>query len=327
MDPFARTTTAPHGRGGMRIGLGLPHLGHFADPDAARTVAAAAEAGGFASLWAMDRLLSPVAPRTLAYPGRPDGALPAVQQHVLDPLVVLTLAAAVTDRIRLGTDVLVAPWYPPVLLARSLAGLDQVSRGRLTVGLGLGWSVDEFEAAGAPMGQRGRRLEEVLDVLDALWRPGTAEVETTRERVAASIVGVKPVQAPGPPLLLAAHNPAGYERIGRRADGWIPFGLSFTDIQAGWATITEAAVANGRDPDLLELVVRADPTFTDRPLGPDRPAFTGARTQVIDDIQRARDLGVTELILDLQASTCTVDELLTTALELTAHVSGLAAAA
>lgn len=310
----------------MKIGLGIPHLGHFADPDAARTVAQAAEAAGFSSLWAMDRLLSPVAPRTLAYPGRADGALPAIQQRVLDPIVTLTLAAAVTERIRVGTDVLVAPWYPPVLLARSLAALDQVSHGRLTVGLGLGWSVDEFDAAGAPIAHRGRRLEEILDVLSAMWAPGLAAIDTSREHVAASVVGTKPVQTPRPPLLLAAFNPAGLDRIARRGDGWLPFGIPLGDIATGWATIRTSAERYGRDPDALQLVVRADPTFSDERLTHDRPAFTGSHAEIVDDIRHVEDLGATEVILDLQAATDSADHLIDIALKLAAH-SALAVAA
>lgn len=314
----------------MKIGLGIPQLGRFADPDATRAVAVAADAAGFASLWAMDRLLVPVAPRTLGYPGSADGSLPPDQQRVLDPLVTLTLAAAVTERIRIGTDVLVAHWYPPVLLARSLAALDQVSRGRLTVGLGLGWSVDEFEAVGASMEQRGRRLEEILDVISTLWSTDTTSIETSietsRERVAASIVGVKPVQTPRPPILLAAFNPAGLDRIARRADGWLPFGLPLDTIGTTWGTVLHAAEGYGRDPDGLRLVIRADPSFTDIALGSDRLPFTGTRRQVIDDVQRARDLGTAELILDLQTSSGNTDELIDTALELAARQRTLIAA-
>src|SRR5690348_5693220 len=122
----------------MRYGIGLPQVGHLADPDAVRAVAIAAEAAGLSSLWAMDRLLAPLDPRT-PYPATPDGVLPIEQHTVLDPLGLLTLAASVTTRVRLGTSVLVAPWYAPALLARSLTTLDLISRGRLTVGLGLGW--------------------------------------------------------------------------------------------------------------------------------------------------------------------------------------------
>lgn len=309
----------------MKIGLGIPHLGRFADPDAARAVAVAADSAHFSSLWAMDRLLSPVAPRTMGYPGHADGSLPQAQQHVLDPLVTLTLAAAVTHRIRLGTDVLVAPWYPPVLLARTLAALDQVSRGRLTVGLGLGWSVDEFEAVGVPMERLGNRLEEVLDVLTALWSPGPSSIVTSRERIASSIMGVKPAQTP-PPIVLAAFNPAGLDRVARRADGWLPFGLGPDEIEPMWSIIQNSAERYGRDSDRLQLIVRADPAFTDHKLSGERPPFTGTRTQIVDDINRVRDLGATELILDLQTCSRTVDELLDTAFDLSERSLTLVAA-
>lgn len=302
----------------MEIGLGLPHLGHFADPAATRAAAIAAEDAGFASLWAMDRLLSPVAPRSLGYPGRADGVLPHVQERVLDPLVTLTLAAAVTDRVRLGTDVLVAPWYPPALLARSLAAIDQVSRGRLTVGLGLGWSIDEFEAVGAPIAGRGSRLEEVLDVLAALWAPGPTSISTAHETITGSVMGLKPVQRAGPPILLATFSPTGLDRIARRADGWLPFGLGLDELAETWGSLRIAARRHGRDPDELQLVVRADPTLTEVRLGSDRPSFTGSRDQVADDIDRARQIGATELILDLQTTACEVDQLIATALDLTA---------
>ena len=175
----------------MDVGLGLPHLGSLADPDAIRTVAVAAEQAGLTSVWAMDRLLRPVSRGTLGYPGRSDGSLPTAQDVVLDPLVALTVAATVTERVRLGTDVLVAPWYPPVLLARSLAAIDQVSGGRLLVGLGLGLVVDEFDAVGAPIAGRGRRLEEVLDVLRAVWADEVVDVTTTHERIAPSVDGTE----------------------------------------------------------------------------------------------------------------------------------------
>jgi probable F420-dependent oxidoreductase len=300
----------------MKFGIGLPHLGHLADPDAIRTVATTAEQAGMSSVWAMDRLLRPVTPRTMGYPGSADGRLPTAQDIVLDPLVALTVAATVTDRIRIGTDVLVAPWYPPVLLARSLAGLDQVSRGRLVAGLGLGWSIDEFDAVGAPMAHLGRRLEEILDVMSAVWSSPIVDIETSRERIAPSAMGLKPTQPTGPPILLAATTPAGLDRVAARADGWLPFGLPLDGISAGWARIREQAARFHRDPDLLQLVVRADPHCTDARLGRDRPAFTGTCRQILDDVDELRSLGVDELIVDLHETARTVEHLLEIAVDL-----------
>jgi probable F420-dependent oxidoreductase len=301
----------------MRLGLGLPHLGPLATPHAIRSVAIAAEAAGIDSLWAMDRLLSPVTPRTFAYPGRSDGTLPAAQQTVIDPLVALTVAATVTETITVGTDVLVAPWYPPVLLARSLAAIDQVSAGRLVVGLGLGWSVDEFEAVGVPMTGRGQRIEEILDVLTAIWGDDTIEIATTHERIAPSVMGAKPVQHPRPPILLGATSPAGLDRIARRADGWLPFGVDLDDIESRWSTVLGAAERHGRDPARLQLVVRADPRIDEYTAERRREPFTGSGGQVMGDIERLREIGATELILDFHATARSSDELVDCVLQLT----------
>ncbi|MEY2431129.1 MAG: hypothetical protein QOC92_854, partial [Acidimicrobiaceae bacterium] len=234
----------------MRIGLALPQAGALADPAAARAVAVAAERAGYDSLWAMDRLLAPLTPRT-PYPASPDGVLPNEQDTVLDPIGVLTLAAAVTDRIRIGTNVLVGPWYPPVVLARSLATLDQISRGRLTVGLGLGWSQDEYEAVGVPQRDLASRSEELLDVLDAAWGEQTVEYRGERVRIAPSTIGLKPLQRPRPPILLAAYTPAGLDRIARRADGWTPAGLPVEAIAPMWSALCDMAVGRGREADEL----------------------------------------------------------------------------
>jgi probable F420-dependent oxidoreductase len=298
----------------MKLGLGLPHLGPLASPDAIRTVAIGAESAGLDSLWAMDRLLAPLTPRTLAYPGRADGALPAAQQTVIDPLVALTLAATVTDRVRIGTDVLVAPWYAPVLLGRTLAAIDQVSAGRLVVGLGLGWSVDEFEAVGAPMPRRGQRIEEILDVLDAVWGDGTIDITTSHEHIAPSVMGAKPLQRPRPPILLGVHSDAGLERIARRADGWLPFGVPLPEIERQWMKTLRMADRYGRNPDDLQLVVRADPRIDAQLGGRHRTGFTGSCADVMDDIERTRELGATELILDFNATAEGVSEFVDSAL-------------
>ena len=304
----------------MRISIGLPQLGRFAEIDTLRQAAVAAEDSGLSSLWTIDRLLVPVNPRT-AYPASADGAVPAEQRNAIDPIVALSVAAAVTHRIRLGTSVLVAPWYPPVLLARALASVDVASAGRLTVGLGVGWSLDEYEAVGAPMRQRGRRLDDILALLDSLWR-GRTEFVTDRERIEPASLTVRPVQQPRPPVLLAAYTPEGLDRVARHADGWLPTGLPLDAISAGWATIREAAATAGRDPDTLELIVRAAPTIGEAALGPTRAPFCGSRREIADDIARTRDLGAHELIIDLQAQATRPDELVDTALELASLAVG-----
>jgi alkanesulfonate monooxygenase SsuD/methylene tetrahydromethanopterin reductase-like flavin-dependent oxidoreductase (luciferase family) len=153
-----------------QLGLTLAQLGPFADTASVTTMAREAEARGYSALWVIDRLLAPVEPRA-PYPASDDGSLPPEQHIALDPLVTLATAAAHTTRIRIGTNVLVAPWYRPVLLARSLASLDVLSGGRLDIGIGLGWSPDEYDAVGVPQRGLAANQEQLLDLLDALWAP------------------------------------------------------------------------------------------------------------------------------------------------------------
>jgi len=294
----------------MKIGLGLPQMGIFADVNALVDVAVAADAAGFDSLWTADRQLAPVAPRT-PYPASPDGALPEQMSVVLDPLLTLATAAAHTQRIRVGTNVLVAPLYAPIMLARSAASLDRLTGGRFVLGLGVGWSVDEYEAAGVPQRNLGRRLDEVLDVLEAAWSQEVVAIETSHERIAPSTIGLKPYGG-HVPTLLAAYTPAGLDRIARRADGWTPAGVPVHMAVQIWEGVRHAAEGYGRNPELMELVVRANVYLSPTPLGEGRAEFTGSPTEVRDDIMRARDAGVDELIIELQATAQSVDHLLDT---------------
>jgi probable F420-dependent oxidoreductase len=257
----------------------------------------------------MDRLLAPLHPRS-AYPGTPDGHLPAEHHCVLDPLVTLTHAAAVTHRVRLGTNVLVAPWYPPVSLARSLTTIDLLSRGRLTVGLGIGWSTDEYEATGASITARGARLEETLDVLQRVWTDDIVEYDGSTARIAACTVEPKPHQRPHPPVLLAAFSPAGFDRIARRADGWLPVGMPAAMIGAIWAGIRHAAEGLGRNPDDLQLVVRANVKVAPTTHDGSRAPFTGTIAQIAGDVGAIADAGANELILDVQADARTGEEVI-----------------
>ncbi len=260
---------------GPRIGLGLGHTGAFATPASVIEMATKAEQLGFASLWVMDRVLAPNAPRT-PYPASADGVLPTEQHIILDPIVALAIAATVTERIGLGTSVLVAPFHSPIVLARSLTAIDMASNGRLTVGLGLGWSADEFDAVGVPQRNLAGCLEEFLDVLDTVWADGISSHRGERFHIAPATILPKPVQRPRPPILLAAYTPAGLDRVARRADGWTPAGLPIEAISPMFGAVRDMAAGYGRDPDAVQLIVRANAHVTDRPLGKDRPAYHGS---------------------------------------------------
>ena len=268
----------------MRLGFNLPQIGPAAGAEAVVTVATVAEEMGFDTLWVADRLLS--------------GALPEVYHNVIDPVGTLTFAAARTTRVRLGTSILNLPWYNPALLARQLTALDVLSNGRLRVGFGVGWMEDEFEAVGISMRDRGKRADEALEVLKAIWTTDPVEFDGTYYTIPKSVIRPKPVQEPHPPIYLAASTPQAMARVARYGDGWIPVAPPIDEMAQGFAAIKSMAHDAGRDPDRLELSVRANVTVTDAPLSDDRMVYTGSPDQIAADIAAARDVGVSELAFD-----------------------------
>lgn len=278
----------------MRIGVTLPSMGHLAQPENIIDAAKAAERLGYDTLWVADRLLYPINPRT-KYMMTPDGSLPEVYKYVLDPVETLTFVAAHTERIGLGTSVLDLPFYNPVTLARRLTSLDILSQGRLRAGFGLGWSEDEFEAAGAAQKERGARADEFIAALKAIWTTDPVEYRGKYFTVPRSIIGAKPVQKPHPPIYLAAFAPAALKRAAALANGWMPVGIPIDGMKAMIAQLRQMAKEAGRDPQSLEVVVGANVAITPTALGADRPIFVGSLDQVKQDIDAARNLGASEI--------------------------------
>ena len=280
----------------MRLGFALPMFGPMAGPEALARSAERAEALGYHSAWTADRLLAPVAPRA-PYPASADGALPEYFKRAMDPLEALTFAAAHTRRITLGTSVLNMPFYNPVVLARRLATLDVLSGGRLRVGLGQAWSPDELEAVGADPKARGSRADEFMQVLKTMWGPDPVEFQGRHFRVARSIVGLKPVQGPRPPLYLAAYVPAALRRTATLADGWLPAAVPLPALGQMIIQLRTLAREAGRDPAKLEVIYLTGAQVSAAALDEaKRGLLSGSAAQVRGDLGRLRDAGVTEVI-------------------------------
>lgn len=284
----------------MRFGFALPQVGSAVGPEALVAVAKRAEDLGFDSLWVLDRILWPVNPRA-PYPIG-DGSLPLQYKSVLDPLETLTFAAAHTRRVALGTSVLNLPWYNPVLLARRLTTLDVLSAGRLRVGFGIGWSPDEYEAAGIAWQERGKRADELLQALKKIWTTDPVEFEGKYYRIAKSIIGPKPVQKPHPPIYMAAYTPSAMKRVATEANGWFPVGIPLSGIGPMFEGIKNMSKEAGRDPSALELIVRANVELHDVPLQKDRGDFAGTLEQIGEDVKTTQKLGAAEIVFDVQFS-------------------------
>ncbi|MEW9547479.1 TIGR03619 family F420-dependent LLM class oxidoreductase [Nonomuraea sp. NPDC050783] len=297
----------------MDLGLAVPQYGRFAAAGSLPAVARAAEELGFASLWAGDRLMTPLAPKD-RYPGG-DGSVPEAHRVFLDPFAVLSVAATATTSARLGTSALNACWYPPPVLARSLTTLDHLSGGRLVAGFGLGWSSDEYAAAGVPWKDRARRYEATLDALEAIWRDDPVAVEHELWTIAPSHIEPKPARRP--PVYLAGFSEPALRRVGRRGDGWLTAALPLPALGAMWAAVRESAERAGRDPDALRMVLRSNPVVT----GAGTPPRSGTVGQISAYLAAAAEAGVHEVILDLQHTATSDGHLLELAADFRARLT------
>lgn len=281
----------------MKLGFNIPHMGSAASAENIVAVAKRAEDLGYETVWVTERLLYPVNPRT-PYMATPDGSLPDPYKLVFDPLESLTWVAANTSRIRIGTSVIDSPYYNPVMLARRLTTIDVLSGGRLTLGMGLGWSEDEYEATGAPMTKKGKRADEFIQVLKAIWTTDPSEFSGEFFKLPRSTILHKPVQNPHPPIFLAAYSPGAMKRVATHANGWLPAGVPIGGMQQMLSGIRAMAEQAGRKPEEIELIVRANLSLTDAPLGDDRFPFMGSADQIKSDIAGCRDLGAREVHFD-----------------------------
>jgi probable F420-dependent oxidoreductase len=270
----------------MLISFGAPVSGAWGEPGALGRFAQRAEELGYHGLWAFQRLLVGA-----------DQRLGPEYQSVLDPLLALSYAAALTGRIRLGVAVLNLPYLSPAYLAKQASTLDVLSRGRAEIGLGTGWSEPEFRATGSDPAPRGRRTEEYLAVLRSLFAGETASFDGQVYSLPASRMRPRPVQAGGPPILLGGTADAALRRAGRLAAGWVSSSRArLADIERGARVVRRAAEEAGRDPAGVRIVVRGVVRAGARD---DRFPLSGDREQIRAGAQRYAEAGVTELFYDL----------------------------
>jgi probable F420-dependent oxidoreductase len=251
------------------IGLFAINSHACAEPEAAARVASLAERLGYDSLWAGEHVVVP-SPRAAPSPMEPD-------EPILDPLVALAHVAAHTERVRLGTGVIILPQRNPLVLAKQVASLDVLCGGRLILGVGVAYLEPEMRAIGVPMEGRGARADEYLAAMRAMWE---SEAPSFRGRhVEFDGVDAHPRQAQRPlPVVVGGHTRAAHRRAARSADGWYGFMLGL------------GAVAEQRE--VMRAAVQE--TRRDRPL---HVSVTPARRLDEDNVRAYAELGVDRLIV------------------------------
>ncbi|MGF7238899.1 MAG: LLM class F420-dependent oxidoreductase, partial [Frankia sp.] len=261
---------------GGTVELGVQGLNTRVAMDARDTVRLArrAEQLGYRSWWASDHVVLPA-------PGGPGSAMEPTEP-ILDPLINLAYVAAVTERLELGTGIVILPQRNPLVLAKQAASLDVLSGGRLLLGVGTGWLEPELAALGVAMSERGARTDEYLDAMTALWTekaPAYHGRFVDFENVDAH---PRPVQAGGPRIIIGGHSPAAFRRAVRRGHGWFGNG-SAKDLAGHLAGLEKATTQVDRPSRLGRLEI----TFM--PLDPGDVDADTAR--------RLIDLGVDRLLL------------------------------
>lgn len=224
--------------GAVQFGLAIRNFvgpGEMPDADEILGYAERAEALGFESLWAWDHVLLGVKP---AFP-------------ILDSLSILTAIATRTTRIKLGTGILVLPLRNPVIVAKVLASLDQISKGRLILGAATGWYAREFDAVGVPFERRGRLFERDLDLLLRLWQEESVTAQVDGLNLREAVLLPKPYQKPRPPVLIGGYVEAVLRRVARMGDGWLTYFYTAEGFAKSWAKIQGYAQQYGRDPKVL----------------------------------------------------------------------------
>jgi probable F420-dependent oxidoreductase len=307
MSAGVRAVRRPEGF--VEFGISLPGRGPLAKPDPVLALAARADALAYASIFVTDHVVLPASMARSVYPYSATGQLPGgAAQDYLEPLAMLGCLARVTRQARLGTSVLVLPYRHPLVTAKVLATIDQLSGGRLILGAGVGWLREEFEAVGAPpFEERGAVTDEYLRFMRATWTTDPVSFSGRYVSVRQVHALPKPAQSGGIPVWIGGHTDAAVRRAATLGDGWHPIalrppGLLFPDEYAKRTRqLEEWAREAGRDPRSVELTVRVPMEVRSKrfkPPGGDRPFFQGTAEQVIADIRAYAAAGVTHFVFD-----------------------------
>ncbi len=262
----------------MKFGLMYANVGPFASPELLTHLATTAERVGLESIWAVEHVVIPVGYKS-AYPYDPSGRMPAPEQlPIPDPLLSLCYAAAVTKTLRLGTGILILPQRHPLYVAKEVATLDVLSHGRVLLGIGIGWLAEEFEALGIPFATRAACTAEAVRAMRALWKDEASAFEGKFFRWGPLESHPKPVQKPGPPIIVGGHTEGAARRAARYGDGFYPGVTDDAQLERLLGVMREECRKVGRDPAAIEIT-------------------SGRGAPEADSVKRLADRGVSRFVL------------------------------
>ena len=265
----------------MRYGFCLPHHRPYATRDLILEAARRGEALGYDTLWLSDHIVPPLEER--------------MRRIYFEPLVLTGWVASVTSRVRLGYSVLVLPYRNPVVLAKQLATIDVMSEGRIIVGIGVGIMEGEYRALGVPFNRRGRLADEYLRVIRELWTSPEPRFHGETIHVEDVYFWPKPLQQPGPPIIVGGTSARAIRRSVELGDGWHPDTMPMAELAAGIQAYRQLCAEAGRPAGTISYRVRF--RFDDAVSAP-RESFVGTPADMIEDLHALAEAGVDELNIE-----------------------------
>jgi probable F420-dependent oxidoreductase len=262
----------------MKIGLFTLGIGASANPDVIRKAAETADRTGFGTVWAPEHVVL-FNQHDSKYPYSDTGKFPlAANADWLDPFIALSFAAAVTNKVRLATGICLVPEHNPLVLAKVIASLDKLAKGRFALGVGIGWQAEEFAAIGVPFERRAQRTREYIDVMRKLWSDGVATHHGEFVNFDQAGSYPKPPQGAKLPVIFGGESNPALRRTAEYGDGWFGFNLDPAEAKERIGKLEELLKQNSRKLSDVELIVSP---------------YTKKITR--DDLKRYRDLGVSEV--------------------------------
>jgi probable F420-dependent oxidoreductase len=269
----------------MQFGVHLPHFANYGSTENIRRVAVAAEDLGYDSVWVSDHVVAPK--MVLGYFGA----------SFWEPLTVLTYAAAVTKKVRLGTSVIIVPYRDPLVTAKTIATIDQLSGGRVIFGAASGWLEPEFQALGQSFAERGEQTDEYLRIYKEAWTSEDPDFRGRYRTFSDLKFEPKPVQKPYPPLWIGGMSKRAIRRAVEFGDGWQPVRTSLADTKACLETLHRVAERSGRKLDAFTISIRLPTWFADSRGFDDGQMITTA-DDMASRLDAYRQLGVSDVLVD-----------------------------
>ncbi len=295
----------------LTFGCTIPTRGPMSSPEAIRTLAMKAEELGFDHLWVSDHIIIPTQVASF-YPYAPDGVAPFVadpNQPYCEPLAALCYLAGCTQRIKLGTHVLVIPYREPVLTAKIIATLDYMSGGRVILGIGVGWMEEEFKALGLDTySERGKVTDEYLKIFKELWTSDSPEFQGDYSQFSGVSFYPKPIQKPHPPIWVGGHTRAAIRRAAQLGDGWLPIGLrppaelEPEELSEHVDRLRDISERAGRQREAVDIVFSSNIAYGPSG-GGSRRMMSGSIDEIGADIIMYEQVGVQHFIFGFQGDT------------------------